>query len=102
MLGHTIVGYIDDTFLISQSQSECDKSIVDTKHLFEELSVIVHPTQQQLFTYITWEEQTQRIVMNLQKRCGNALLRGTFWNIECSSRPKLKVKRMPGSNGLAP
>ena len=42
MLGHTIVSYIDDT-LLSQSQSECDRAITDTKNLFEELGFIVHP-----------------------------------------------------------
>jgi hypothetical protein len=42
-LGHTIVGYIDDTILLAQNEGDCKKAVEDTKHTLEELGFIIHP-----------------------------------------------------------
>ena len=41
--GHTIVGYIDDTLLISQDEDDCHRAIADTTSLLDELGFIIHP-----------------------------------------------------------
>ena len=42
-LGHTIIGYIDDTILLAQNEADCKRAVLDTKKILEELGFIIHP-----------------------------------------------------------
>ena len=42
-LGHTIVGYIDDTLLIAQNEEGCSRAIKDTTKFLSDLGFIIHP-----------------------------------------------------------
>ena len=44
-LGHTIIGYIDDTLLVAQEVEECEQAVSDTAALLQELGFVIHPTK---------------------------------------------------------
>ena len=74
-LGHTNVAYIDDSLLISDSFTECQENVGDTKRVLEKLGFLINmqksvlkPTQQITFLGFIIDSVTMTVTLTPQKQ----------------------------------